>query len=545
MGSLSGLVLDETHCLLALCQHPSCWETERRVSNGMPRYGKARTQPTVVPTQEEGLPTLKIVTVPTGGEQGRLQSFSNTNRWGYSPTDLSATPPSSSILSYCQDQSFIMESVETIHFPGLNSPRAPERLRQGDRDPRAGGPPGRNSKDVKLSQAQFSLADCGAVRSSGLGSVVVWVPSLSPHSPSLCRTNSPQISTKELVCSLPPCQTRSTLEPKRKKKPTDPLRSQAAHLRAGGLRAERAGWGAGGARSQVFPCSGQETHPQSGEVNRPQNTDPIREPPQQRQDSTPLRNRPAVFNGVRDRTIGRGPSLGPRGSQYKLDSTPLPQDGERSVDWKSLRGQPYLWRKYAHIAEQGKKTRTTAPEPPPPQHSADFVFYPLSSAAGRTLPCDHSCSLALGPLQHHCSQCEGAQWQSGYSVVGSLEAPPSLDTSPLSRDSQTQLQGSSSSCDWELGCGTNPPFNPLLIPEDTAPQQHRAELGEGGTASAENACSDTRALEQMERGAREERKEREGRNGVRAAVHSAPLPLPPPLPPWDPQATPRHTNTPI
>ncbi|TTM20195.1 hypothetical protein Baya_15594 [Bagarius yarrelli] len=68
--------LDEVHCLWALCPHPCCWETERRITEGIYRRA-VRTQGKRRSDAEENSPFLSLVdvsdwsTLSSGGTAGR------------------------------------------------------------------------------------------------------------------------------------------------------------------------------------------------------------------------------------------------------------------------------------------------------------------------------------------------------------------------------------------------------------------------------------------------------------------------------------------
>nr|XP_015222334.1 PREDICTED: uncharacterized protein C9orf43 homolog isoform X2 [Lepisosteus oculatus] len=539
MEDPGGLILDETHCFLALCQHPCCWEAERRVYRGFPRYTKARTAPTV--SQEEGLPTLKVLNIPMwrGAEEALGLLPGSSGLINGSALLLSSLSP-----GHVKDSSAFTESMENIHFPGLNSPRTPGCQRRKDRTRSTAFPTAKDAKDIKLSRIQFDSAHCGSGYSCGTGSIMVWLPSPqhSLHSSTCHRAQSPHISIKEVTCSLPPLKTSTALKTKRKKRPDIktvlPPPPNPVQLHPGeDVEADRPQVDGEG-------CSDQSEDPNP--------TSPPRE------NSAPFRNKPVVFHCVKERSLERerrlkkDHSLDPSGPQYKLDNN---KEGKRTVDWDCLRNQPYLWKKHAKAASQGT-AKTTAPEPiplkvHPPQPWTDFGFYPTPRATARTLHCGPDCALAVGPAQRHCPRCAAGSWHSGCSTKASLpaeEAAPAesrgsrpllpLSTAHQPQGPRQQAKDDKSSSSWiQENRGTIPPFNSMLCIQDPG-QQHRLESEETAAASEADPGADVGAGgagKEVDGGAEE---------GCGSSVHSEPIPLPPPPTPRCTQDFPDLTPTP-
>ncbi|XP_034607827.1 uncharacterized protein C9orf43 homolog [Trachemys scripta elegans] len=118
---------DETICDMAVCQHPQCWDTIRRIEQGHPRVRlrnfDSLCRASSLESKDE-LPTLKIINFPSScSPRGRIRC-SNCNRTistftalesSFSPSSLYET----SVYDFSDRNSEV--SSERTHFPGLNS----------------------------------------------------------------------------------------------------------------------------------------------------------------------------------------------------------------------------------------------------------------------------------------------------------------------------------------------------------------------------------------------------------------------------------------
>ncbi|XP_043354954.1 uncharacterized protein C9orf43 homolog isoform X3 [Dermochelys coriacea] len=117
---------DETICDMAVCQHPQCWDTIRRIEQGHPRVRLRNFDSLCRASSSESkdeLPTLKIINFPSNcSPQGRIRCF-NCNRTISTFTGLETSfSPSlyeTSVYDFSDRNSEV--SSERTHFPGLNS----------------------------------------------------------------------------------------------------------------------------------------------------------------------------------------------------------------------------------------------------------------------------------------------------------------------------------------------------------------------------------------------------------------------------------------
>ncbi|XP_075761453.1 uncharacterized protein C9orf43 homolog [Pelodiscus sinensis] len=117
---------DETICDMAVCQHPQCWDTIRRIEQGQPRI-RLRNFDTLcrVSSSEskDELPSLKIVNFPSNCSPQERIRCSNCNRTISSlaalETSFSPSLYETSVYDFFERNSEV--SLERTHFPGLNS----------------------------------------------------------------------------------------------------------------------------------------------------------------------------------------------------------------------------------------------------------------------------------------------------------------------------------------------------------------------------------------------------------------------------------------
>uniref|UniRef100_A0A8C8STA6 Uncharacterized protein n=1 Tax=Pelusios castaneus TaxID=367368 RepID=A0A8C8STA6_9SAUR len=117
---------DETICDMAVCQHPQCWDTIRRIEQGHPRIHLRNSDSLNAASAEtkDELPTLKIINFPSNCSlQGRIRC-SNCNRTISTFTGLESSFSASSLydtsVNDFSDRNSDVSSERT-HFPGLNS----------------------------------------------------------------------------------------------------------------------------------------------------------------------------------------------------------------------------------------------------------------------------------------------------------------------------------------------------------------------------------------------------------------------------------------
>ncbi|CAM5163214.1 unnamed protein product [Eretmochelys imbricata] len=118
---------DETVCDMAVCQHPQCWDTIRRIEEGHPRVRlrnfDSLCRASSLESKDE-LPTLKIINFPSNcSPRGRIRC-SNCNRTisTFAALETSFSPSSlydTSVYDFSDRNSEV--SSERTHFPGLNS----------------------------------------------------------------------------------------------------------------------------------------------------------------------------------------------------------------------------------------------------------------------------------------------------------------------------------------------------------------------------------------------------------------------------------------
>ncbi|XP_050782316.1 uncharacterized protein C9orf43 homolog [Gopherus flavomarginatus] len=116
---------DETICDMAVCQHPQCWDTIRRIEQGHPRI-RLRNLDSLCRASSESkdeLPTLKIINFPSNcSPRGRIRC-SNCNRTisTFTALETSFSPSLDETSDYDFSDRNSEVSSERTHFPGLNS----------------------------------------------------------------------------------------------------------------------------------------------------------------------------------------------------------------------------------------------------------------------------------------------------------------------------------------------------------------------------------------------------------------------------------------
>ncbi|XP_023696607.2 uncharacterized protein [Paramormyrops kingsleyae] len=187
-------LLDEPHCLWALCQHLCCWETVQRMARGNLRYANIRTSTRTQVSREDELPALNVVNVSEWSELDMVPAGKVTQK------RFISEKVSTKIQHPCTSlDSAILQPVPcglaNVHFPKLVS--SPPAVRPAS---------SKDSKTIKLSQAYIQpLEPCPAP-------VMIWVPSSQhiTHKPlqwSSCvghLAKSPHVTVMQISCSFPP-----------------------------------------------------------------------------------------------------------------------------------------------------------------------------------------------------------------------------------------------------------------------------------------------------------------------------------------------------
>ncbi|XP_072286022.1 uncharacterized protein C9orf43 homolog isoform X2 [Pyxicephalus adspersus] len=104
--------LDETLCKAPMCLHPQCWETQRRIKQGHPRYRPLRSNTRNPRMDAAGLPVLSITTLPI---KQTLPNKQDVEGASLLLTNSGMSTPSMYNSEIC--------SMNKILFPGMNSYR--------------------------------------------------------------------------------------------------------------------------------------------------------------------------------------------------------------------------------------------------------------------------------------------------------------------------------------------------------------------------------------------------------------------------------------
>ncbi|XP_076846319.1 uncharacterized protein LOC143491322 isoform X2 [Brachyhypopomus gauderio] len=330
MGNLGDGLLDEAHCLRALCPHPCCWEAEHRLTRGTPRLlvGSPTKRR---PATEESLPCLSVVDVSewAGGRKHPQPSLLCKTVSSRSPGSVYGF-----LCSSLHAQKF--KSAGPV-FPDLGSAGSSVH------------PSGTRNNGVKLNTARISPL-IGSESPWGLGSLVLWVP--NPHRVPQClkRSKSPHYALKEIIC-LPACSPQKTTTVTGRSEGVKkrvhfqlPLTPHPRRQYRSAPRDQSAALEAQLSSATVSSASdGEEEENVMGPSHLPTKYEVIIDPGDARQ-SSPflLRNKPVILHSVQERAAKRA-SKGAPASLYKLDS----KTGEESVDWESLKAQTYLWKRHS------------------------------------------------------------------------------------------------------------------------------------------------------------------------------------------------------
>ncbi|XP_063050493.1 uncharacterized protein LOC134445341 isoform X2 [Engraulis encrasicolus] len=330
MGSLSTY---GPHCLWSTCQHPCCWEAERRNAKG-------------IPSQNVHLPSRECIST-RAGTGSPVDEFPTLSVVDASQWTKGVPKPHENFRPGC---SLCVASHQCQTCLALGCP--PEQNRKLERTcqlpPLACVESTQSKQQVKLNTAWIEpLASCPS-SNSGSDMLVMWAPSSSDHTSTKNsgRTKSPHLAVKEIFC-LPPSE--SLIKSNMRKKAAgvkkrvrfqlaySPSMSQMTDTDTLEHFGDFGAW-------QDHPYSLLDPH----EHELAPNSGVVHEAEEQRTDSAKkgdkgsflLRNKPVVFHHIKDkrfRTVPCDATL-----LYKLD----PKNVDEDIDWKSLRAQAYLWKKY-------------------------------------------------------------------------------------------------------------------------------------------------------------------------------------------------------
>ncbi|XP_066436202.1 uncharacterized protein C9orf43 homolog isoform X2 [Eleutherodactylus coqui] len=289
--------LDETVCSRAVCPHPQCWVTLRRIEHGNPRY---RLPPAISrhPSQPEGgLPVLSVTTL-RGGRAVHDGSDSHHRMTEERSSEASSTP------LYKIYSSTATCSMEKVFFPGMNSYSeivAPSR-RSGSYFS------GRKPQRVEILHPSFQDR-----RSREM--TMVWVPN-AQHQP-------PRTEERE-----------------------KPLKVWIKDFSFTELQGER---GAGKKSPPHRTTNKKQTKPPTGGC--PLNPALIGSSPSPQTKNCMMtsgilvENRRVVLHDTRDKCLAV-PHIG---QVYRLDEQ-RPLRNNMEIDLDRIRNQYYLWKKYIHLA---------------------------------------------------------------------------------------------------------------------------------------------------------------------------------------------------
>ncbi|KAG5280803.1 hypothetical protein AALO_G00064190 [Alosa alosa] len=358
MGSVAERNSHGPHCYWAVCQHPCCWEAERRLSKGIsPQKGKLSSQECARTNDE--FPTLTVVDV---------------SQWTWGKDKSRSNPM---YVSNSTDSLMCEASHQNQFFPSL-SPLMEQNRRS---EKRLQLPPvtcvdssNQSKQQVKLNTAWIEpLASCPSP-TRGSNMLVVWVPNsdqapvaLSQNSEE--RAKSPHVAVKEIFC-LPSSETLIKSNIRKKTGVKKRVRFQLSFspsispLMASDLSEQCSvlGHTAGSWKATedtgTFPLS--DARAPNTTKWRPESA------PSANKDPFLLRNKPVVFHDIREKKQRKVP--GDVQIMYKLDY----KNSEEGIDWKSLRAQAYLWKKY-NLSNNRMKDKAVPPEgataPLSPQHT--------------------------------------------------------------------------------------------------------------------------------------------------------------------------------
>ncbi|XP_062399171.1 uncharacterized protein LOC134088956 [Sardina pilchardus] len=359
MGSIAEGNSHGAHCYWAVCQHPCCWEAERRLAKGISSQ-EAKLSRAPANGYVDEFPTLTVVDV-SQWTRGKEKSCSNPLYVSNSTDSL---------------------TCEASHYNQSFPPLSPVMEQNRKSEKRLQLPPvtcldfsTQSKQQIKLNTAWIEpLASCPSpTRVSNM--LVMLVPNPDPAPVALSqnseeRAKSPHVAVKEIFC-LPPSETliksnirKKTTGVKKRVRFQLSFSPSISPLMASDLPepfsvlGHTAGpWQAaeGTRTSPLSDARGPDTAKRRPESAPSANKDPFL-----------LRNKPVVFHDITEKKQKK--VLGDVRKMYKLDY----KNGEEGIDWKSLRAQSYLWKKY-NLSNNRTKDKAIplegATAPLSPQHT--------------------------------------------------------------------------------------------------------------------------------------------------------------------------------
>ncbi|XP_074871951.1 uncharacterized protein C9orf43 homolog [Carettochelys insculpta] len=268
---------DETICDMAVCQHPQCWDTIRRIEQGHPRVRLRDFDSLcrISSESEDELPTLKIMNFPSNWSPQRRIRCSNCNRTisTFTALETSFSPLYETSVCDFSDSNSEVSSART-HFPGLNSVVESRMIPQREINFTFLNKVG-NLQVVDLSQAAAPKREYWP--DSG-NLIVKWVPNIHRKSqrPKVQAVTElkplRRVCVKDLVSenlsSLKELQNkRGNLDPKRKKSKKVPSGGQPYQLRT--KRSQKINWMTKKIKS-VSSHRGDSSAAKEGKVNTSQ-----------------------------------------------------------------------------------------------------------------------------------------------------------------------------------------------------------------------------------------------------------------------------------
>ncbi|XP_077140083.1 uncharacterized protein C9orf43 homolog isoform X4 [Ranitomeya variabilis] len=332
--------LDETVCNRAVCQHPQCWVTLRRIEQGHPRH---RLPPPVSrhhPRDGGGLPTLSVTTLPsdrTLPDGGVMEGYR-----GGAP----ATPTMHASTASC--------SMEKIFFPGVNS------FKEIIAPPRGSGSSLSFRKLQKVEILHPSFQD---TRSRDV--TMVWVP--NPQNNPL-KTQDREKPLKVWIKDLSLTDQFGGMK-REKGNPAPTINKKKKKPPIGGCPLKLTLVG-----SLPLPhtknlmaahCLFRDAQEQTEEAvkcrRRPhQHWPDMDSPPSPLLTGMIVENRRVVLHDAREKC----PVITHTGPVYRMDqqqSAALNNMSNLEVDLDSIRNQYYLWKKYIHLGGPNRRIK-------PPDH---------------------------------------------------------------------------------------------------------------------------------------------------------------------------------
>ncbi|XP_073496638.1 uncharacterized protein C9orf43 homolog isoform X2 [Phyllobates terribilis] len=327
--------LDETVCNRAVCQHPQCWVTLRRIEQGNPRL---RPPPSVSrhhPRDDGGLPTLSVTTLPSSRtlqDGGVIEGYR-----GGAPITLSLYASAASC------------SMEKIFFPGVNS------FKEIIAPPRGSGSSLSSRKLQKVDILHPCFQD---TRSRDV--TMVWVPNPQNNHP---KTEDREKPLKVWIKDLSLTDHLGGMK-REKRNPALTINKKKKKSPTGGCPLKLTLVG-----SSPLPHTKNLTAAQDAQEQTEEAVKCWRRPREQWLDmdsppSPPLtgmivENRRVVLHDAREKCQ----VMTHTGPVYRMgqQSAALNNMSNMEVDLDRIRNQYYLWKKYIHLAGPNRRIK-------PPDH---------------------------------------------------------------------------------------------------------------------------------------------------------------------------------